>query len=171
MIEVPILLLVAAALVSAIGGAFAFIFWTSAKTWERNYNGAITQMANNTRSNRTALVSDKKHGLKWLNKNTSGSWMWTCECGHEGKVVVTSNSNPSEEKAILQWKSHVETHEKYLVPTHEHSHAKCDQRFVGLWSLFEQYRTACYCQTTSNDLIMLNQEVKKFEQKEIEKTS
>lgn len=98
-----------------------------------------------------------------------GDWNWSCECGRQGKLSSFDTPKASEENAIKAWRDHVETHERLVLPTNELSHQECDARFVGLWALFEKYRTACYCQTTSNDLILLNQEVKKFEiKKEIE---
>lgn len=119
-----------------------------------------------------SLVSDRKHGLKSVTKRTSHSktWDWRCECGRTDYVDPYSPGGGSEENAIKEWKKHVAIHEKYLVPTHEHSHAICDKRFVGLWSLFERFREACYCQTANDDLIVLNEEVKVVE-KSLEKSS
>lgn len=112
-----------------------------------------------------SLVSDKKHGLRYLERtNTSGSgWSWTCQCDRHGVLSTYDGIKPTEERAILDWRKHVEIHERLILPTNELSHQECDARFVGLWSLFEKYRTACYCQQTNDELILLNQEVKKFE--------
>lgn len=129
---------------------------------------------NNTfsKSHNLGLVSDHKHGLARLNRrqNSADTWDWRCECGRTGMVMWSTPGGGTEENAIKNWKKHVEVHEKYLVPTHEHSHAMCDKRFVGLWSLFERFRAACYCQAANDELIILNQEVKAVE-KSLEKSS
>lgn len=168
MIEVPILLLVILALAVAAGLSIAFAVNITKRSEILKLKRELDRA--NTKPYKTPLVSDKKHGLHWLSKNTTGSWAWQCECGRDGKVVTKFDGpTPTEELAILQWKAHVETHEKYLVPTNEHSHAMCDKRFVGLWALFEKYRKACYCQNVNNELIVLNEEVKKLEKKDPEK--
>lgn len=171
MIEVPIYFIVVMALLVAAGFTTAFAINVTKKSeiaaLNRRLQGSVSQAPW-----RPSLVSDKKHGLRrcWFE---NARWRWQCECGIGASVPNISNPT-GEEIAIKGWRSHVEVHERLVLPTNELSHAECDKRFVGLWALFENWRTACYCQTTSNDLILLNQEAKKFEPKpakEIEEKS
>ncbi len=164
---VPIIFIVFAAIAVAAGFVTAFTVYYTMRSKvleaERRANHAVPFKD-------SELVNNHKHGLKSLWQN-SGTWNWRCECGRGGKLVYTgSGALPTEERAILRWRAHVETHERLVLPSNELSHQACDARFVGLWSLFDKWRTACYCQSTSNDLILLNQEVKKFVPKTEEKS-
>lgn len=173
MIEVPVIFIVLMAIAVIAGFATAFEVHTNMRSKVRAAERAAVTSVQNTAylTQRPHLVSDKKHGLHkcWYE---SSRWRWKCECG-VGASVPNITDSKGEAIAIKNWRVHVEVHERLVLPTNELSHQECDARFVGLWSLFEKYRTACYCQTTSNDLIMLNQEAKKFKpaKKEIEKVS
>lgn len=167
MIEVPIYFIVIMAVLVAAGFSTAYAVHATMKSKVQVAERALANgpFIKSVQTQRLQLVSDKKHGLQRCWKSGSYYWNWLCECG----VGEQISSDSTEEKAITKWRSHVETHERLVLPTNELSHAECDKRFVGLWALFEKWRTACYCQTTSNDLILLNQEAKKFEKKEVEK--
>lgn len=169
MIEVPFLLLVAACVAVAASSAIAIALGVTGRSWKLKYEREAAK-PRFERAWKAELISDKKHGLQRCRKDM-GQWHWMCECGVAGVSKTSMGETASEENAMKQWLAHVKVHEKYIMPTHELSHAACDKRFVGLWSLFEKYRAACYCQITSNDLILMNQEAKQFDpvkKKEIE---
>lgn len=166
MIEVPILFAIIACILIVGGGITAFAFGVTGRSWKLKYKRELAKPQQYVW--KPTLISDKKHGLKQCYLNT-GQWVWNCECGVSGKSRTAFGEIASEENAMKQWLAHVQIHEKYILPTHELSHAACDKRFVGLWALFEKYRKACYCQNVNNELIVLNEEVKKLEEKSSEK--
>lgn len=158
MVEIPFYILLALGVVfMALGGAVET--YISRRSKKKNPEPVVNP------PRRQELVSDKKHGLRYLERGGSGGtqWSWTCECGRRGVLSNFDAIKPTEERAILDWRKHVETHARLVLPTNELSHQECDARFVGLWALFSKYRKACYCQQTNDDLILLNQEVKTFE--------
>lgn len=159
--EIPLLLFVGAATIVGGSGWYMGFIWRHERDKARRERDARPGI-NYKPPVEPLLVNDRSHGLKECWYSSSG-WRWTCECGQSGTLSAFERPKGTEENAILAWKAHVKVHTDHVLPTTEFSHRECDHRFVGLWTLFEKYRKACYCQTTNDELILLNEQAKKIE--------